>query len=1382
MTKKGRIICLVLLFFIFSQSIKTQIVNTQKYLIIQQNEQYISYLNEFVSEPIIEVNLADAAQAQILQPYQQFQTYQDQLPLLDYLASIDSGDSSKYIISVKQQYLSQSYLQILLIYQQFSIDFGCSCLKLVASIYQQLDIVKERAQSFYGSFYSKSQGFVSYTNVDNQSKSFRYQINSQGQIEINPLDNITLFKHIAIPGPQKYIYIIQADAGEYQLIKLDSQFKQVFLKSVFEQCQIEQFQVDTGKYLFKYCRSMSSSFIKVASLDFTDESLVFQVIKLNNLSNLKIDYMQAKRIGNNLIICLIANKDLTIFKFISNESIIQQPLQQQSIKQFKLQQFQMIEFISSKLMVLFSDNYLYLFDIDKQLAVYQKQVCEDRLSIKFTLNVGNKILLYIYNNINKYSITISAEINIPQIVIQTDSMTILPIELSIKTTSQTTYQLQIVPKIDEQNQIFFSQSQISLQKTIQNFSQIGQYIIPIEDYIQGSDVNLIATDYVDPNMISNYKVIKYLEVKNTDQIKLDQNCTCYQTDGYFSSIFLCSKDLPNIGQVYDLYGAKTSAILQSSQPQGRIQLLNCQTWIYYSINQIDNQGSFTLKINKNQSEFSIFIPFVHFSDGEQFQLNQIQVSCAESNFAFATDPAYRILFTFCGEKITQYIFRFQKSEYAQIISTTDLSAIFSKNPNLICIQGVLFIYNSQSIIAYNYINQGLIGEINVPTIIQGKEQQLTLFMNSFLITVIDDPLKTIAQYSYNNFKTKTPYFMRNLQIDSNHPVSNNGIIIPKRHSIQEYAYIQSTQKNTFYLYRINSKSWSNQLFTTLTFDPKKTVIAPNILYSINSESSIIVLNEVSVLYDINIGVDQFNQNLQFSSEILVSIANQQDSQFRTRIMKKQLEVIQNMSQLQSQEMNQLRITIIVNRDANTKYGIVDHGKFTIQKFIQRIGNKQKYEDTENYFCDTQIFNSCILGWESDQYSSVINRIIVYRDNENIDKIFSILYNQQATIRLLEEDINSFFRIIGNFKRCQILDDKASIEYFDEFYHFNLYVICYEKIYRYKIQYQISGEIIKNAQVSRPDIYNLNQSEIQISQFIRIISYQGLIYIYLHDSMQPYLLNFNDKNKEVSLLKQSNSFYSLMNIHVLNEYNTQILIYPSGLIQQIDRNSDDVRVYNIQDLLKQFSFIVQKDDYIYSIQQYQDTQFLIAFRNSFIYDITFSINASKQLEIIQAYQYYYQDAFSYFILGFKGNQYTVFIGYNQYKTQQIVTLYSSQVQQSNIYLIQSAETLDIKNYFNFPQYISEQNNFNFDIQYCNSTEYLSLTISDNIFVKVQVFKDQISTQKVISSLQLKQQNNPNNLITFSYIQYGNKDQNSNTFANNSIFKIILLIFLFLCQFV
>ncbi|KAL4483850.1 hypothetical protein ABPG72_006225 [Tetrahymena utriculariae] len=819
--KKNNKFLLLLLFLLFNLT-KSQTINYQRLINLQSDERYIQRLSDFVKEPVCQLDLAPSAQSSLLQPYKLLSTDKNSPPVKD-LATFNQGISAKYIIAVQQVTL-QDKIQILLIYQQLSFDPECSCIKQKTLNPQPLDEIQANSKSleFYGSFYSSTAGFISYT-TESVSKSYNFQINGLVEATTKHLIGVQLFDHVAILGPQKCIYIIQIENNAYQLLKFDEQFNLKSIKQAFEDCDAEMHMIDTGRYFFNYCYSTKGSYIQTVSIDFTVENFYFSQIYLN-LD--EVARPQLQRVGNQIFIGLkvYASNKLTILTLSFNESIIGQQLILQSYVTIDLALVQ-VKFISTNLLIFYSSFIIYLYDLEKQVLIYEQQVCEFNLFVKKIESFGNHIMMYIYDKNSNYYSSLVAEINFPSLIIQTKTSTAEPITLNIKTISSTTYQVQISVNIIQQNTILFTQSLVSLQNTIQNIQNQQLYTVPIEDYVVGSDLDLRVTVDQSKSIILDPKITKYLQIQGNNQNFIDQSYISYQTDGYFSSIFQC---ISQMGQVYYLRAVIPSCSGQLGKQQGGFVSYESKISFKYPLEIIDNSGTFTLKVSPATPDFFVYIPFVDFSQGvgRQFNLNKMSVQCSENNFQFASDPAYNILFTLCGKNITQTIFRFSSSdELAQLVNSQNLDIDSSYLTNLICIQGMLFIYNSTTILAYDYINLGFVGQISIPTIVQGKKQQLTIFKTSFLITALENPLTTIAQYSYSNFKANGPSFMRNLQIDGNHPVNNQAVIIPKRQSEQEFAYILSTKADTYYMYRINSKQWSSQLYATFTFDPKQTVIS-----------------------------------------------------------------------------------------------------------------------------------------------------------------------------------------------------------------------------------------------------------------------------------------------------------------------------------------------------------------------------------------------------------------------------------------------------------------------------------------------------------------------------------------------------------------------------
>ncbi|EAR87191.1 transmembrane protein, putative (macronuclear) [Tetrahymena thermophila SB210] len=1358
----------LLLLLLIACFVKSQTVNKQKLLRLQSNETYVQSFSEFINEPAIQFSVNPSDSYKIVQPYVPLITYQDSPPLLEILATFNYGPSTKFNIEIQQQTTSQQTIQLFLVYQQLSIDPSCSCVKQITFTPFLIDEVSSIPQQLYGSFFSYNQGFISYQLGTNIVKSFRFLINSQSSAQIIPLTGVQLYQHVAILGSNNSIYIIQyIENTEYWLIKFDSQFNSQILQKIGENCNSSFSLIDTGRYFFNYCRNLGENQIKTASVDFSSEKLILDAFPLT--SN-EFGIPLIKRVGNNILIGIMSSNSFSVHEINSNDGVINEPFSYSSysiINQF----LPRVDFVSSKLMVAYSkiNNSIQLFDIKKQVAVYQIQVSMSGFVVKFVESLGNQIILYIYDSNDKYFTTIVAEVNMPSLLIQTTSSTTQPIQLSIQTVSSTTYKISINVQIVQQNTVLFAQSEAILENTFSNIKQENQFTIPIEDYIIGADLALkVQINQQAQGIIQNANLMKQFSMKGPSQMIIDESCTSHQTDGFFSSIFVCPTSISQ--QAYYLYAIYPFYMGSIGQSSANFLVYRSEIEFQYPLNQIDNQGSFTLKITPQSPSFYVYVPFIRDTVGGQLQFNNLPVNCSENNFLFASDPAYSVLFTFCGQNIVQQFYRpYKTNGIAQIVSTTVISSNSQQITNLICIQGLLFMYNSTIIQAYDYINFGFIGYINVPTLVQGTIQQLTLFKNSFLITVISNPLTTIAQYSYNGFKTNTPTFMRNLQIDSDHPVSSQGIIIPKRQTENEFAYVLSTKTDIYYMYRINSKQWSNQLYTTLTFNPSQAVVASNLLYVMNPESYTGILPEASILCQIGLNETEFTSTLSHIAQIQISLMDSsKQSKSQLKLLKEQQikRITQNSGQKLLQETSSLLITNVINRDASTQYGVVNNQASTLNQVRTQIQDTNYVSGQVFYFEDWQTFNACLLGWQSDSISEVVQRM----SNTNMpqqNQAFTIQYKYNATIE--QNQIKSvFFTIQGQFNGCAVLDDNGSFQIDQQQnYQFQLYIVCINQIKQYQINYQYnqtSGLII-NTGVSAPNIYQLNQ-QIPIPQIQRIISANNQLNLYYKGQAQISLITLDNISKQANIIQQKYSYYSQNSIYFLFQFNLQVTIYPTGIIQSQVRSTENIDVYDLATLLQQFNFILPEKQFILSIEQYTDTQFRIAIENNYIYDVTFLLNSSGQLVISQAYQYYYQDAFPNYISGFKGSKYTLFFGYYS-DTLQKIALYSNSIQQQGIFLIQSTIEQSQKSML-YPQCIWEINSNLIQVQYSNGI-LEQISISDNLGIKIFFNKSSVLNTVQTNIAPIGQQD-PNNLITFAF----QGSSTNNSFGIISLFTIINLI--------
>ncbi|KAL4483851.1 hypothetical protein ABPG72_006226 [Tetrahymena utriculariae] len=453
-----------------------------------------------------------------------------------------------------------------------------------------------------------------------------------------------------------------------------------------------------------------------------------------------------------------------------------------------------------------------------------------------------------------------------------------------------------------------------------------------------------------------------------------------------------------------------------------------------------------------------------------------------------------------------------------------------------------------------------------------------------------------------------------------------------------------------------------------------------------------------------------------------------------------------MIQSLQQQINSLNINYIINRNASAQYGVINNQANTLQQVRAQIQDSNFFIGQVFQFLDWQVFNGCIIGWQNeDSYSRVVQRLQLQKEGV-ANQVFTILYKYQATIQ--ENSIQSFFQIQGQFSSCVILDDIGSLQSNDNVnYQIDLYVICDTSLNQYQINYSLDQQTnkINSSQVSSPNIYAMTtQVGWSVLSYKRIMSANGQLILYSNQNIgNIYLVVLNSQNQQASI-EQLIEFYSQVSINLLYQYSLQLTIYPTGLIQTLLRSTKAQAAYNIAALLQQYNFIISENDQISQVEQYEDTKFRISFQNSFVYDITFQLNTLGQFVISSAAQYYYQDAFTSYISGFRGTQYTLLFGFTNFTTLQKMALFSNKVQQQNIYLIQSTSQVYDEQY-TFPSSVVEINPDQIQINYING-QFISLNIED----KLGIIMDQSQNSLPLSaktSIQPKGSNNPDNSITF-----------------------------------
>ncbi|KAL4481539.1 hypothetical protein ABPG74_007628 [Tetrahymena malaccensis] len=1317
-----------------------QVINKKKQLNLQSNELYLQSLSEFINEPATQINWPSFdGIKQINKPFQVFQTYLDAQPIKT-LAVLDQGEEVKYIIGYSEQATTQSTFQLSVVYQKLTFDSTCQCL-VQTNISQQLETVSSIPELFFGSFYNFNSGFISYT-VGFAVKTFRFQINAQSQFQLDALISLKLYHHVSVLGANGSIYVIQyVDANQsYYLIKLDASLNVIFTKETqIPICDLQAAIIDAGRFYFNYCYSQLNTSLVAISINFINETLSFQ--KFDKVSQFAPISYVSKRIGNLIMIALYESQGCTILKLRSNESIIDNVFSLVSSIQFPLSFQNKVHFVTQNLLSIYSDNNLLLFDQDKKITIYQTQVDQDGFSIQSVHSLGNQMFLYLFDSSKQYSKTLSVQVQLPSFTIQLTQSTASAIQFSVVTLSQTTLSVSIDVSITSQNAVLFVSDQFTTQKTIQVFQDEKVQLQPIEDQVIGSDLQLnISIDFQSQQYINNASFIKIINLQiKSGMNSIDQSCIAYQTDGFFSTIFMC----PLSTQGFSIVGANANSTKQDySNQYGQINTYKSIVNFPNTIKQIDNQGSFILKQSQPQSLIQIYLPYL---DIENLLFTTISIQCTDQSFQFASDPSQSILFTYCDRNITQY--QYTNNNSNNIISNINILSNLQIN-QLICIDGILFAYNAQNIYAYNYIEFGFLGQIPIPT--EGNIQQLTLFKSSFLITVMDNPLTKIAQYSYNNFATQSASFIRYLQIDSNHPINNQGLIIAKR-SERETAFILSATENQYYIYRVNSQQWSNQLYAPISFNLQQTVISGYNICQMNPPIFQYILKEASVKYELNFSPNQFNTNIFWSAQFTLSLQQDQNKNHMY------LKYLQTQRQLQS---NQVLYTLVINRDASAAFGITNQQSDVIQNFKAQIQDIQ-YDDNQGdlifNFKDYSVYNACLTGWQNSERTQIIPRLDTSTPLIG-NQVFTILYNQRVQIQ--KNQISGFFVIQGNFNNCIILDDKASFQNpSSNNYSFNLYIICHTYISQYQISYQVDEKtgLFINSHVSDPVNYFFDTEILLLSTIKELISYNQQFYLFFIGATNPSLLILDSKLKQASIQLLSNSFYNKKSINFIYKLNFYIKIFSTGLIQYHLASSQTAQALYLQDLLISFNFIVNSSDYILSVEQYSDTQFRIAFAKSYVYDITFQLDSNQQLQIQSASQYYYLDAFSEYISGFKGSTYTILFG-QSYLKQLYFALYQNSASLQNIYLIQSAYQYDpIETYSISPTYIKQLSPNKIEVVISSGYTF-NIQISDMLGVKIIDSMD--SPQQNSGQIAPNQQNNPNNTITFNIPQNQNSQSKSN----------------------
>ncbi|EAR86201.2 hypothetical protein TTHERM_00699850 (macronuclear) [Tetrahymena thermophila SB210] len=1349
---------LLFLLLTITACFQCQVINKEKKLNLQSNELYVQNLSEFINEAATQIDLRTSEGVQEIQAFQSIKTYQNSKPL-EVLATL-VFKQVKYIIGVTSQAAADSKYKFEVLFQKIQFDDTCKCLVQIPICSVASEVVNQIPEIF-ASIYDSQSGFVSYQ-IGEEYKTFGFK--SDGTyMEYSNIQWLKLSKHVSIQNYDLSIYVIQSINQKYQLIKLSKDWKQIFIKEIpADKCDLSVPLIDSTKFYYMYCYQGDQTYLKAFWVNEFVEALSFQ--NFQNVPQYLPKSYTFNRIGSQFLIGLFGAKSSNILTISSNESL-NDFVFTLSNTEIPFIAAQKSNFMNEKFLIFHQDNYLLFFDIVQKQIVYQTQVANDGLLINSAQSLGNQIILDLVDINQKYSNSIVAQVNLPSFKIQLKESTTNPIQIVITTISQTKVYVNIKVNIVEQNTVLFTSNYVYTHKNIQSLNDNKVQILPIEDQVIGADLQLNASQDEYIQLMKDVSFIKTIDLEVQKDIlpSISSSCNSYQLDGYFSTLFVC----PLEAGIQLQYVRADSTDNNSNNKIGVVDTYKSQILQQRSINQVDNQGSFIII----QTNPQIYLPYLN---NEHLQFATYPIFCNDNNFSFASDPAFGIFFTFCKNYITMYQYQNNNNQLSaalDIIQNTSLN-------QLICIDGILFAYNKTSITAYDYIQFSFLGQITIPT--EGTNQQITLFKSTFLITILDNPLTKIAQYSYNNFASSTPTFMRYLQIDDSHPVDNQGLIVAKR-SGTELAFILSSTQNLYYIYRVNSKQWSNQLYSSISFNLQQTVINNLNVCQLDIPFFKLILQQASIKYELDLTTEQFNQKF-FSFTLLTLKPPKQEKQTEKQLNLKSLKssAIQRKRTLQ---VNWIQYALSINRDASAAFGILNQQSNFIQQLKTQVQDIQFFSNDVsnvlNLFSNSSLYNACLTGWQSLLPNAKISQRISATSPKILNQDFTILYKYRLQIE--DKQITSFFSIQGNFKNCLVLDDKASLKstsYLNLNYQFNLYVFCQKKLQQYQVEYSIDNQIAQNivsSKVSEPIIYYFNNNY-NLSIYTQLISYNSQIYLFSVGGMNPQLLVLNKIQKQALIQELTNSYLVKKSINFMSKSNVYIQIYSSGLIQFQQNSQEKIQALYIQDMLWYFSFSIT--DYIKQVIQYSDSQFRIQFANSFIYDVTFQFNQQQQLQILSASQYYYQDAFSQFISGFKGTTYTILFGYSNTK-QLCLALYENSASLQGINLIQSVYQFEDKVASNqTPTFITQQTPEYMELTLSNAYHF-TILISDHI--GIQVFNNQQMAQQNLNKIQIQIapniQKNPYNTINMTATSIPSQNPSSKTYIQNLFYNLISIIIIF-----
>ncbi|KAL4479891.1 hypothetical protein ABPG74_020407 [Tetrahymena malaccensis] len=1298
---------------------------TQETIYLQENERYLLKLDDYYDFAAGSFDFPlTLSPEQIQSPLVYFKDQQTEGYEYETLCSFQNTDDSKYFLGFGFDFENE---QILIIYSYLQLISGIPKRTELANL--PIGSSKEKDRHFKACFYNSVSGFIK-SNINNIAKIFQFTYNNQ-QLVTKELPYFPFDEFVAVQFNENLIYLICAQKSDnsVSLLLYNAYSNNLSLVDQFRfQSKSIQIQVDfatSGTLLVKD----QNNTIYIFSINFQSQKL-----KANTISGLKNGQLNSIQRFKDYYFITLTKQSSTVFykikwKKIGSEgglTILKTGLINQAVNKSILIDDDILIFDDLKKMPFM---YTFIYNIQKRQSIYQFEGMINDV-YKFIKNVTIKVNMAEKTLVWKFT---PFRVQTPSIQLIGEQNQILDLTVY---QHQKQYNKKIVFVVSISNSCHLQIKNNPISILLQQSNNSKNYV-SIGDLIQGSNLQA-DSDISDNKIFKSIALTQTSVMSKNEQLSIQNIQAEYKTDGLFSSIIVQSMNESS----YKIYAIAPFA--NYTADFGKVLTYESQEIFNFPIEKIDNQGAFTLKDSSD-----IYIPIVI---GQTLSFSKITINCFD--FQFASDLSYGVIFIKCQKEITQYNYEIIQSTL-QFIKQNVLIFDASAYQSMICINGHLYINNDQSIVAYNYL-LGFFAQnvIQIPQLSVNNQQQVILFSSTFFIIVQNGEQQLVVQYSYQEFISNIPSFLRTL--------TNIPAIILSFVAIREeieYLILKENQ-SLFYLYKVKDVCSQNQFYSKFDLNqgysnPIKTIFNSEafcIIYPITKCS--MIFSENSLEYEL-IPQQAFQKELKIQSQIQLKFENEQD----------------------------LQINIEIIRDASTKNGQVDQNSEQIQKLRTLLQDEQINIGSTFYFNDQQVFNSCLLGWQllDSSYATIFNRIQP-KINQLEYNVFTILYGLKAT--LMKDKLiygNNQLVLQKNFSEYEILlyDSASYKQKENETFSVNVYLIGQQNMQVQNVQLSLSSDGLTNkikildSQIFQ---YEIDNSAANPYNLIKLFDYQKIITI----DEQLWIINSKTNNayqlkitKNEQILKSSTNYppahINVISYNVINQLQLQLTFYSSGIVNVKhfgDTSNIKYSYQNLKRLLSQFE--VKQTDLILRVNQYSDNKFWIQFANSFIFDVTMTLSQNQELVLSSINAYYYKDSFQLLQTGFKGKKYTLLFSESSDMT---VTLYSINIYQNTSYhLIQSQQKiLDIYPNIQNAQIIHiEQETQDKIIVYCLDKRQIVIQVSDEIGINLPYGRGKYDFQLKITPIE---SNNINNLIS---LQVSSEGKNFSEVMNNFIILIYLMV--------